>query len=119
VYTPVSSHDLDVSLFHGHRELGDDTLTPIEVNTMATTYDTAFTAQGVPWVTVRKKPMAKVARDLGIPDTTRRPKPRERAAWPIFGKQWKSGWYEKDVGEGKLTAKPRVAAHNSGDHVAS
>ncbi len=23
---------LDVSLFHGHRELGDDTLTPIEVN---------------------------------------------------------------------------------------
>jgi transposase len=37
---------------------------------MATQYDAAFKAQAVQLVTELKKPMAEVARDLGIPDTT-------------------------------------------------
>jgi hypothetical protein len=47
----VSQTGLDVSLFHGHRELGDDTLIPTEVNAMATKYDAAFKAQAVQLVT--------------------------------------------------------------------
>jgi transposase-like protein len=37
---------------------------------MATKYDAALKTQAVPWVTELKKPIAEVARDFGIPDTT-------------------------------------------------
>ncbi|AUW94717.1 hypothetical protein BXT84_12805 [Sulfobacillus thermotolerans] len=37
---------------------------------MAKKYDAAFKAQAVQLVTELKKPIAEVARDLGIPDTT-------------------------------------------------